>query len=263
MTIRIEDPIAINLVVDQKQAETKHNQMLGGSLSYHVDQASGEGTNGLYVRRGLPDNSDWMGNLANRRNDILLYQIAMPGSHDAGMYVTNDCTSLAWAEWAKTQDLSILNQLGAGARYFDLRPFSHNGTIYVGHFNMGQGCYGAKLQDILNDVRSFLSDAGSREVVFLKFSHTDNPGTLAQSVVKMVQDTFRDRLYKSDGTVELSNLKLDQVLARSSRFSIANIQVRSTDGPTISQTGTESSTTSTRTSAATTRAARATGPRTA
>jgi len=45
-----------------------------------------------------------------------LKQLALPASHDSGMYLGGLATL------GKTQDLSIYGQLADGIRYFDLRP---------------------------------------------------------------------------------------------------------------------------------------------
>jgi hypothetical protein len=59
------------------------------------------------------DRSRWMGDHRDQLKDKTLRQIAIPGSHDAGAFADNI---------ARTQDLSILQQLSSGVRYFDLRP---------------------------------------------------------------------------------------------------------------------------------------------
>ena len=67
------------------------------------------------------DNSQWMKTLADNR---FVADLSLPGSHDA-------CTAEGWQEnllgiiaevTAKTQDLTILEQLKVGMRVFDLRP---------------------------------------------------------------------------------------------------------------------------------------------
>ncbi len=100
--------------------------------------------------------------------NLTLTDLALPGSHDAGMYTSGYLTV-----FDKTQDLTIYQQLVEGIRYFDLRPSftdkqtgnpNDNFFVYHGPWN------GPSLLDILNDVVGFMSDHG-RELVLLKFSH--------------------------------------------------------------------------------------------
>ena len=92
----------------------------GDKPKYNVDD---------YKPQGV-DNSQWMKGLADSR---LVADLSLPGSHDA-------CTADGWfykdlgkiAEVsAKTQDLTIKEQLKVGMRVFDLRPERmHDGANY-------------------------------------------------------------------------------------------------------------------------------------
>jgi major membrane immunogen (membrane-anchored lipoprotein) len=82
-----------------------------GSSDYDVD---------AYKPKGI-DNSQWMKTLADSR---LVADLSLPGSHDA-------CTAEGWQSKlfrfiaeasAKTQELTIREQLKVGMRVFDLRP---------------------------------------------------------------------------------------------------------------------------------------------
>ena len=104
-----------------------------------------------------------------------LKEISIPGSHDAGMYISINCSVGAASCNTQTQNQPMLGQLQAGMRYFDLRPVWTTGVLYTGHFSkvavLGtEGCDGGTLVDIFNDVKAFLSD-GRKELVILKFSH--------------------------------------------------------------------------------------------
>lgn len=75
----------------------------------------------------LPNNATfsyetWMANLAD---NVYLSQISMPGTHDAGAYVSGSITSGV----AQTQTLDITSQLNAGVRILDFRP-AYNGTDF-------------------------------------------------------------------------------------------------------------------------------------
>jgi hypothetical protein len=101
--------------------------------------------------------------------DKTLRQLAIPGTHDAGMYV-GGVSSLG-----KTQDLTIYQQLVEGVRYFDLRPDWYTMTLLdgtrVSELRLYHGPVGGPLlDDVLADVVKFMSEPG-RELVILKFSH--------------------------------------------------------------------------------------------
>jgi 1-phosphatidylinositol phosphodiesterase len=220
MSIRFSDNTQIQFSDDQLRAESKRNRILKTQAPWQIYQGSGGEMNGIYVQPvTAPDNSGWMGKLFDKNNDLRMYQIAMPGSHDAGMYETHGCATGTSPEWAQTQNLRILDQLKAGSRYFDLRPYGANKTIYVGHFSSVGGCYGAPLQDILNDVKAFLTGAGSREAVFLKFSHTNNGNTdglkqIESMVVQMVLTTLKGLLYTTTERPTIANVHLKNLMGK-------------------------------------------------
>lgn len=96
-----ETQAALNNIVEQN----------GGTTKYNVAD---------YKPKGV-DNSQWMKSLADSR---LVADLSLPGSHDA-------CTAEGWQSklfspiaesTAKTQDLTIREQLKVGMRVFDLRP---------------------------------------------------------------------------------------------------------------------------------------------
>lgn len=125
----------------------------------------------------------WM----SKYKDIPLNQLAIPGSHDAGMYKITWHTNIAGifpSDNAQTQSKDIQSQLEAGVRYFDIRPgwvFDEadannvdNKVGYAGHFDSSAGnvgCTGGKLESMLGDVVKFLNECDDYEVIILKFSH--------------------------------------------------------------------------------------------
>ncbi len=89
-------------------------------------------------------------------DDVLLKQVVMPGSHDAG---TKD---MPW--YSKTQSRDIANQLACGTRYFDLRIKMKGGEAKIYH----GPAVSSSLKDILNAVNGFLNE-NNGEVVILDF----------------------------------------------------------------------------------------------
>jgi|RhiMethySRZTD1v2_1073278.scaffolds.fasta_scaffold35584_5 1-phosphatidylinositol phosphodiesterase len=212
---------------DQQNAINKHVCVIphtGSAGNLQVWRSSGgdvgrstHGTNGIYIRpTQAPDNSDWMKKLLSHKPDVRLNQLLMPGSHDAGMYVTHDYPLGGGGAWAKTQNLAMLQQLQAGARYFDIRICTHNGVLTTYHGDTGYGAYGATLDEMLADVRSFLSSpSGSGEVVILKFSHTYSNSTAG--TIAAVKDPTKtgDFLYIPDNpSITLSTVLLSKVQGR-------------------------------------------------
>ena len=137
----------------------------------------------------VTDHARWMENLWNTIYDRHLWQIVMPASHDAGMY------ELTLPE-ARTQDLSVREQLKGGVRYFDFRPAydsSGDGTYYINH----NGISGADLDGILQDIYDFMHDDQAKELVILKFSHFDNFGvdSGANSIYRDFTKKITDKIY--------------------------------------------------------------------
>ena len=103
------------------------------------------------------DNSQWMKGLADSR---LVADLSLPGSHDA-------CTADGWfykdlgkiAEVsAKTQDLTIKEQLKVGMRVFDLRPERmHDGANYVLRCSHGIMYTKLLVSDFFQQLKEFLA----------------------------------------------------------------------------------------------------------
>ena len=130
---------------------------------------------GSFTSSRMPD--AWMhanlGVLGNRS----LRNLCIPGSHDAGMSTFSSGTPFAKPCSTVTQTKSVLNQLHAGARYFDIRPVIHGGQFYTGHYSptptLGfQGATGQSLDSIIDDVNSYT--AANQELVVLYLSHDAN-----------------------------------------------------------------------------------------
>jgi hypothetical protein len=130
----------------------------------------------------------WMGQLNAHTNgkffDQTFSQVCLPGSHDTGMSVITRSTATSTSGNTQTQTLNMLQQLEAGARYFDVRPafwdketWDNDGMLYAGHFGIVvssiQGSLGQDIISLLEQVSSFAT-ANKNEIVILKFSHYDS-----------------------------------------------------------------------------------------
>lgn len=123
--------------------------------------------------------SNWMGDLYERFEAfgrIPINRLLMLGSHDSG---TSRMSSLA-----RTQALTIAEQLEVGIRYLDIRPRVSRSTYYVHHGESGPngsadlGHYSAPLDPeaasndtyIFKQIRDFLK-RHPREILILKFQN--------------------------------------------------------------------------------------------
>lgn len=106
-------------------------------------------------------NSNWMGEISDQ---TALSALSIPGTHDSGaMYESVYGT-------AKTQDLTIAEQLSSGVRYLDIRTrhFKDAFTIHHGAVYQNQNFDG-----VLNAVISFLNNNPTETVIMsVKEEHT-------------------------------------------------------------------------------------------
>lgn len=88
----------------------------------------------------------------------------IPGTHNSGSYDKPGLDPFT-TQYTTTQDMTILEQLIFGARYFDLRPKyreeKHDFWVSHGPIDMHP------IQDIVDDVRTFLDN--TNEIVILSF----------------------------------------------------------------------------------------------
>ncbi len=122
----------------------------------------------------LPRN-DWMGHI---RDDALLVDVVLPGSHDAGTCSINYL--------ARTQGYSVETQLIMGARYLDLRVNKTDDGYYLYHamFN------GERLDTVLEAITTFLR-AHPTETLVLDFQHFT--GGAEAYVPDLLQEVLADQ----------------------------------------------------------------------
>lgn len=110
--------------------------------------------------------SNWMGALSN---DLNLAQLSIPGTHDSG--ARNEPISGT----AKTQNLSIAEQLTAGVRYLDIRC-RHIGNAFTIHH--GAIYQNLNFDDVLNACISFLNNNPTETIIMsVKEEHTPTDNT--------------------------------------------------------------------------------------
>lgn len=147
--------------VDQQLLTLEHaDYETQAALNTFVEQ-NGSGKSKYDVNNYKPksvDNSRWMKSLANSR---LVADLSLPGSHDA-------CTCEGWQSkvfsaiaesTAKTQDLTIKEQLKVGMRVFDLRPERvFEETAYVLRCAHGYMFTELLVSDFFQQLKEFLTD---------------------------------------------------------------------------------------------------------
>ena len=130
-------------------------------------------TSSLWAHEISPEN--WMENLYKKLPETRLRDIIIPGTHNSGSYGITKRSPLApgaskllavakrtASNWAKTQNLTILEQLKKGIRHIDLRIAKHRGQFVLVH-----GLVSVPLKEVLKDLRIW-GIAHPKEIVFIE-----------------------------------------------------------------------------------------------
>lgn len=156
------------------------------------------GQEGNFTSSNLP--TSWMQDNLTILGSRSLRQICIPGSHDAGMSVRASSTVGAFDCNTLTQTMSILDQLQAGVRYFDVRPVISAGEFLTGHYGhiLGdltwQGANGQSIESVINDVNAYT--AQNNELVILYLSHDLNTDLGNNSYAPLAQESWNKLLSK-------------------------------------------------------------------
>lgn len=118
------------------------------------------------------------------KDETLLKNVAIPGSHDAGT------DGMPW--YSKTQSREIDDQLACGTRYFDLRIKVKNGEARIYH-GPAVSLY---LKDILKDVSDFLT-AHPSESVILDFQDFDKDDAKTKSL-ELIDEYLTGKIVAND-----------------------------------------------------------------
>lgn len=140
-----------------------------------------------YNNHGI-DNSTWM---ANIKDDVLINEIVMPGSHDAGSY------KMVWL--GETQQFTIDEQLQMGVRYFDIRVNKKEDKYVIFHSIIN----GVEFLPILESIKNFIIN-NPTEVLFLDFQHFEGNSQ------NDVYNSITEYLYNNNLLVE-NNTKLSDL----------------------------------------------------
>ncbi len=193
--------------------EQKQRQLY--QISAQLYPHSGLGTQDTVLFH-LQNKSDaWQKNAEKNIKNLSINQVMTPGSHDSGTYLINSesvLTADASTEyltlasqfgfkpyiigWSKTQNLSILEQLNYGIRYFDLRwcgsrlngnPIDNANNIYICHTLSS-----ITAKKTIDDVAEFLENPDhEKEIIFLDINHLYN---LSDAQIEEITNYISEKL---------------------------------------------------------------------
>ncbi|WP_458124894.1 phosphatidylinositol-specific phospholipase C [Paenibacillus sp. Z3-2] len=125
-------------------------------------------------------NSNWMGSLPA---NTPLSSLSIPGTHDSGaLYEPINGT-------AKTQDLTIAQQLNVGVRFLDVRTRHYGDAFTIHHGAIYQN---QNFDDVLNAVIGFLNNNPSETIIMsVKEEHTPANNT------RTYEETFKSYVAKN------------------------------------------------------------------
>lgn len=180
-------------------------------------------------------------NLENIK-DKTLRDIAIPGSHQAAIYVAANpwvIGTIGAPGPGVCQNLTIKNQLECGVRYFDLRPGRTRGRFAFTHYG-AINYHGEWLDEVLDDVNDFMLN--HRECIILKFSHFGDffDDALYRDWMTVVTSKLGRFLFRTtDASINLAKVKLGEFMNQQGAGSVLVIVKESkfTDNPINQFTG--------------------------
>lgn len=131
------------------------------------------------------NNNDWMSKLDPNKK---LRDVVIPGTHNSASSTISKWSLFSGV--AACQNLTVRQQLNAGARYLDVRVCGHKNDIVTCHGIVK----GGKLAGIVEEVNEFLCD-NPKEFVTVEVKN-EAPMTSLQKhqVLQLIQSTFCERM---------------------------------------------------------------------
>jgi len=128
--------------------------------------------------------NDWRTNnwMSGIKDETLMRNLSIPGTHDSATKGVRDIT----AHWARTQSLTISEQLELGVRYLDIRV-NENGNIF--HGSGIYACYtGMSFADVVSYCIFFLAANPSETILMsIQDETTNNTGGQKASAVSHIK----------------------------------------------------------------------------
>ncbi|XP_028856773.1 PI-PLC X domain-containing protein 1 isoform X2 [Denticeps clupeoides] len=167
---------------------------------------------------------DWMSRMPEELWDTSIFNLAIPGSHDAMSYCLDITSPLVRSEsdtfrvldklfycftrpaiyrWATTQEKSVVEQLKAGIRYFDLRiahkPNDPSDDLYFTHVIYTY----LTVLDTLQEIATWL-DSHPKEIVILACRQFEGLSEkLHETFIHLLKRTFGSKLCPRMATLTL------------------------------------------------------------
>jgi len=144
------------------------------------------------------------------KDNTLISDISIPGTHDSGARVLNSVVS----RWAKCQSLTISEQLSIGVRYLDMR-LQYDTTVSgnIGIVHSDQFCYTGDgngkltLSGVLTDVYSFLDNNPTETVLLsLKQDSGNNESAIVSEIRNRISENQK-YWYVSGSTPTIGNTR--------------------------------------------------------
>lgn len=162
-------------------------------------------------------NEHWMSDNWSFIKDKKLADIVIPGTHDSGTY------KLGWGSGintAKTQNVSIGEQLKDGIRYLDMRvtEAAHTGCADNSVWWLFHTWKSYRLQEALDEVKAFMSKpANNKEVVILDFQDITmkyDDGRAIDVLLALIQSKLGPYLVPMDQTTNWQHSTLSDFVAQ-------------------------------------------------
>jgi len=132
--------------------------------------------------------NNWMSGL---QDNISISKISIPGTHDSGARVDAPVVSGT----AKTQDLSIAEQLNAGVRFLDIRCRHIDNAFAIHHGSIYQNM---NFDDVLNACYAFLQSNPSETIIMSVKEEYD-----ASNTTRSFEQTFDSYVQKNPSKWDL------------------------------------------------------------
>lgn len=156
--------------------------------------------------------TSWMNEI---KDDTLLSDISIPGTHDSAARIVDTMTGT----WAQTQSMTIYDQLTAGVRFLDLRVRYNTGVYYNvemchGSITIWNGNGGhLTLYQVIGDIKTFLNNYPSETVIVcIKEDDGSNESNIVSSInqIKAEDPSF---WYQKSATPKLGEVRGKMVVA--------------------------------------------------
>lgn len=132
------------------------------------------------------DTPSWMGDLQDVIGERPLFNLVIPGSHDAASW---DIPIAGGSQRSQTQSRDIYGQLRAGSRYLDLRFFVDGSGVWRGFH--GADTTAAELGPVLDDINRFLNE-NPNEILVISLLPYKQP---ADNMWDLVLDKLGTRVF--------------------------------------------------------------------